>query len=130
MKTMFVCSELKINDHVGEEYDDLLEVTDQPTTKNIDEYHNRIRGRIRKLWHEDEGSEDRQVDVYLDAASPYNAMLQNLRVIMKDAEGIEVGLPYLAEGAEDGMPWDSDGHRTTEDPEALRELEKLENRGG
>ena len=129
MKTMFVCSELVINDHVGEEFDDILEVADQPTTENIDEYHNRIRGRIRKLWVDDEGADERRVDISLDAASPYNAMLQNLRIIMKDAEGIEIGLPYLAAGAADGRPWNEDGQRTTEDPETLAELEKLQSRG-
>jgi hypothetical protein len=96
MKTLFVCDEKVLVDHVGEEYDDIIEVPHQPTTENVHEFANRIKGRIRKLWAEDEDSDDRAVHVTLHGASPFNVMLINLRIIMKGEEGIVVELPYLS----------------------------------
>ena len=98
MKTLFICSDKKINSHVGEEYDCILEVQDQPTTETILEHANRIRGRIRSLWMEQIQAKDSDPKVicHLDGASPYNAMLLNLQIIMKADEGIVIELPYLA----------------------------------
>lgn len=96
MKTFFICSEKRMGDHAGEEYDDYLEVEDSPTTETIDEWGNRIRGRLRKLWHEEmQDDQDKRIVVTLDGPSPYNAMLINLMVIMKEEEGIVIELPYL-----------------------------------
>jgi len=95
MKTLFIVSEKKVEEHVGEEYDSILEVDDQPTTETIEELANRVRGRIRKLWMEQENDDDRRVVVSLDAASPYNTMLIDLQLILKEAEEIAVDLPYL-----------------------------------
>lgn len=95
MKTLFVCDEKFLGEHVGEEYDDIIEVPHDPTTENIAEYANRIKGRIRKLWAEDENSDNRSVWVTLHGASPFNVMLINLRIIMGKEEGISIELPYL-----------------------------------
>lgn len=98
MKTLFVCSDKKINSHVGEEYDSILEVQDQPTTETILEWANRIRGRIRALWMEQvqAKSPDPRVVCCLDGATPYNAVLMNLQIIMKAEEGVVIELPYLS----------------------------------
>ena len=118
MKTLFICASRKIESHVGEEYDEIIEVEDQPTTVTIQEWANRIKGRIRKLAHQaqQEGSKQ-EVRVFLDGPSPYNAMLINLQIRMPDEEGIEIELPYM-----------DSAERTTEDPEALELLGKLEHR--
>ena len=118
MKTLFVCAESRIEDHVGEEYDEIVEVGSTPTTDDIQEWANRIKDRIRKLAHqmEKEGN-DKRIEVILDGPSPYNAMLVNLQVIMPDEEGIELELPYL----DRTVP-------TTEDPEALEILSRLDKR--
>jgi len=116
MKTMFICVEDKINEHVGEEYDYILEVDGAPTTENIQEIADRIRGRIRALWNEQEG-DDRVVSLKLHGPSPYNAMLMNLKIIMKQEEGIELVLDYPHEE-----------FRTTEDPETKEVIGKLEER--
>ena len=122
MKSLFVCSANKINNHVGEEYDSILEVTDQPTQSNIDEYANRIRGRIRALWMEQKDPnaaiENPKVVCYLDAPTPYNGILHNYQIIMKDEEGIVIELPYMA-----------DLKIEVTDPEALAVLAKLDGRG-
>lgn len=123
MKTFLVVSDRKIQDHMGEEWDDYIEVPHQPTTDVIQEWANRIRGRIRKLWNEDATSEDeprdegdpQEVHVYLDAASPFNAMLINLQIIMKTEEDIVVELPYNEE-------------QDITDSETLETIAKLENR--
>lgn len=97
-KTLFVCSERMINSHVGEEYDFIMEVPDQPTTESISDWANRIRGKIRTLWHEQvaEGTSEMKVVCYLVGPTPYNAILNNLQIIMKTEEGIIIELPYMA----------------------------------
>jgi len=95
MRTLFIVSEKKIEAHRGEEYDYILEVTDEPTTENIKEMANRVRGRIRSLWMDQGGYDDRRVECHLDAASPFNTMLIDLQLILKEEEGIAIELPYL-----------------------------------
>jgi hypothetical protein len=138
MKTFLIVSKRNYEDHVGEEYDSVLEVDNEVISGHgeegygekltpISEWHNRVRGRIRKLWNEDatpegatrEEGDDQEVEVYLDAASPFNAMLIDLREVMSKEEEIVVVLAYLEEGEE---------FTTTEDPETLELLEKLDNR--
>ena len=116
MKTMFICAESKVNEHVGEEYDYILEVEDAPTTENIQEIADRIRCRIRALWNKQEGDE-RLISVNLHGPSPYNAMLINLKIIMKEEEGIELKLDYPHEEV-----------RTSSDPETIEVMDKLEQR--
>lgn len=122
MKSLFVCSTNKINNHVGEEYDSILEVIDQPTTENIQEYANRIRGRIRALWAEQVKPSDPNAAVvnpkvvcHLDGPTPYNAILNNLQIIMKAEEEIVIELPYMVNLKIE-----------VTDPEALSILEKLD----
>ena len=102
MKTLFIVSEKKVNDHVGENYDYILEVEDQPTTETIQEIADRIRTRIRSLWMEqvnpqEDGSvvPEPKVVCTVDAVTPYRAMLVDLKVLMKDEESIEIDLPGI-----------------------------------
>jgi hypothetical protein len=117
MKTLFVCSDKKINNHVGEEYDSILEVQDQPTTETILDWANRIRGKIRALWMEQVQSKtpEPKVVCYLDGPTPYNAVMMNLQIIMKAEEGVVVELPYL-----------SQINMQVTDPETLELLKKLD----
>ena len=138
MKTFLIVAKSKWNDHADEEYDSILEVDDEVISEHgadgygrsltpIHEWHNRVRGRVRKLWHEDatpeladrEEDDPQEVHVWLDAASPFNAMLIDLRIVLEKEEGIIVELPYL--GDDDGIP-------ITTDPETLELMEKLDNR--
>lgn len=117
MKSLFVCSSNKINNHVGEEYDFILEVIDKPTTENISEYANRIRGKIRSIWMEQVNTNDPEPKVvcHLDGPTPYNAILNNLQIIMKEEEKIVIELPYMA-----------NVKMEVTDPEALSILAKLD----
>jgi len=121
MRSLFVCAECNVNAHVGEYYDDIFEVPDQPTSDKIPDYAAEVRERIRDLWKADTGDDEREgepvVEVFLDAASPFNAMLIDFQVVMKEAEGITVELPYLNSPV-----------RTTQDEEALEVIRKLEER--
>lgn len=123
MKTLFICSERKINDHVGEYYDDIIEVEHQPEVGRVEKVAKAVRESIRKLWEEDVKDANREgepcVMAYLDAASPFNAMLIDYQIVLGNEDGIRLELPYL-ESTE----------RTTRDPEAIELIEKLENRGG
>lgn len=101
MKTLFIVSERKVNDHIGEEYDYILEVDDQPTTETIQEIGDRIRTRIRSLWMEQispsEGEPDPNPAVIctVDAATPYRAMLVDLQILLAEQESIEIDLPGI-----------------------------------
>lgn len=122
MKTLFVCSERKINDHVGEYYDGIVEVPHQPTADGIEDVAKLVREEIRKLWKQDQEDAEREwepcVEAHLDAASPFNAMLIDYQIVMGKEEGVRLELPYL-ESTE----------RTTEDREARELIEKLDERG-
>jgi len=138
MKTFLIVAKRNWDDHVGEEYDSIMEVDNEVISERgedgygshltpISEWHDRIRGRIRKLWNEDATPEDEPrdednpqvVEIYLNAASPFNAMLIDLQIVMKKEEGIIVELPYLG---------DSDGVPTTTDSETLELFKKLDKR--
>jgi len=97
MKSLFVCVEKAIDRHVGEEYDDIVEVSEEPTTGDIDRWAGIISGRIRRLWAQDEGSDDRVVEIYLDGPSPYNLILKNLRIILGKQDNMVLRLPYLSD---------------------------------
>ena len=120
---MFIVASSKVDSHVGEEYDDILEVDDQPTTETIQEWANRVRNHIRRLWTEDvppEGADradddPREVRIHLDAATPFHAMLVNLQILMKEEESIDVELAYT-----------DTTERTTSDQEAREILQRLE----
>ena len=94
MKTMIVVSELRMEKHVGEEYDGILTVVHEPTTANIQDYALSVMNMIRELWQQDVGMNDPRVVVYLDAAVPFAAMLVNLQIILRDQEGIMIDLPW------------------------------------
>ena len=122
MKTLFICSERKINDHVGEYYDDVIEVPHQPTVNGIEEVAKQVRESIRALWKQDQEDPERNgepcVQATLDGASPFNAMLIDYQIVMGKEENIKLELPYL-ESAE----------RTTQDREAQELIQKLDERG-
>jgi len=96
MRTLFIVAMSKVNEHEGQEFDFIIEVPDEPTTESIGELGNRIRNRIRALNEEQlaDKVENPKVSVNLDAASPFNAMLINLKILMKDEEGVDVVLDY------------------------------------
>jgi hypothetical protein len=97
MKTLFVCSKRRINVHVGEEYDDIIEVDDVPTTDNILEWANRIKGRIRKLEDNDrKDGGDGVVSAVLDGPAPYAVMLANLAIRMPEEDKIRVEFRHPA----------------------------------
>ena len=127
MKTMFVVSASNVNKHVGEEYDLILEVENQPTTATIQDWANRIKEGILSLWGAQVGPNDPnrtavnpKVSVNLDAASPYHAVLLNLQVIMKAEGGVEIELPYMTAEMKARVERDE-----IEDREARELLKKL-----
>ncbi len=122
MKTIIICSERNINDHVGEYYDEVIEVPAQPTTVQIEPLAKKVKQAIRDLWKQDVEDEERdgepKVVATLDAASPFNAMLIDYQIVLEKEENIKLELPYLESIV-----------RHTSDREAIEILEKLEKRG-
>lgn len=96
MKTMFVVSSSNVNKHVGEDYDAIIEVENQPTWPGIQDWANKIKDGIRGLWHQQvkEGTSNMKVVVSLDAVNAYHQILANCQIIMKAEEGIIIELPY------------------------------------
>jgi hypothetical protein len=119
MKTMIVVSTRKIEKHVGEEYDVIVEVPNEPTTTNIGESAIKIGDSITALWVSDDGSPDRRVVVSLDAATPFAAMLVNMRIIRLARDGIVIDLP-----------WDKPVDISNIDSESRELLEKLDSKRG
>jgi hypothetical protein len=95
MKTLLVCDEKTIHEHVGEEYDEILEVSQIPTTEDIKEWATKIKSAIRRLWNQDINADDRRVVLTLDSSAPYKAVVINLRIILGVDEDIVVDLPGL-----------------------------------
>jgi len=91
MKFLLVCDEKSINNHVGEEYDEILEVIQIPTTDNIKSWADRVRSALVGLWNLDK-SDDKKVVVTLDSSAPYRAVLINLRIKMGEENGIKIEL--------------------------------------
>jgi hypothetical protein len=124
MKTLFVVSEKKVNSHVGEEYDSIMEVEHLPTTETIQPQADKVMAEIRKLWFEQVKPDDPnavvvnpKVVVSLDAAPAFAAMLVNLQIIMKAQEGIEIELP-----------WEKQSDLSKLDEESKEILRKLDER--
>ena len=128
MKTLFVCSDKRLDHHAGEEYDEIIEVPHQPvvsantqygyTPENatIEPYAKAIRNAILDLWEQDSESENRSVKVWLDAHSAFNAMLIDYKATMYNEHGIVIELPYLDKET-----------RTTNDRETEQLLNRMEN---
>ena len=95
MKTLFIVGKSRIAEHGGESYDDYIEVEDAPTQETIREWAFRIMGRIRRLWAEDEGSDQRCVVATYDAAAPYKVILMEVQLLLKEQEDITIELPFL-----------------------------------
>jgi hypothetical protein len=113
---MFIVSNACVNKHVGEEYDVIIEVADEPTTENIDTDAGKVMEQIRELWKSQDDDKPRdKVVVFLDAAPPFAAMLINLQIIMKAEEGIIIELP-----------WDKPVNLEELDAESKEVLKKLE----
>ena len=91
MKFLLVCDEKSINNHVGEEYDEILEVVQVPTTENIKLWADKIRSAIQTLWSL-QTSEDKKVVVTFDSSAPYKAVLINLKIKMGEENGVVVEL--------------------------------------
>ena len=117
---MFIVAMSRVQAHEDEEYDYIIQVPDEPTTENIGELGNRVRCRIRALNEEQltDGETEPVVSVNLDAASPFNAMLINLRILMDGEENVKIILDY---------PHDEE--LETGDSEAQKVIDRLEKKG-
>ena len=120
MKSMFVVSEAFNNQHIGEEYDVIVEVVNEPTTENIQVYADQVMAKIKELWEMEINTpysdvSERKVVIHLHAAPPFAAMLVNLQIILKAQSGIIIDLPW--EKAPDVQQLDAESR------EVLRKLE-------
>jgi len=108
MKSLLIMNDMTRDKHVGEEYDEILEVPVEVTTENIGEWSVRIKDAIRRLWNQDSG-ENKLVKVWLDAAIAFHTMLANFQIRMLPEEGITVELPYAEKLKDNRKEEDFDG---------------------
>ena len=94
MKSLLIVTEKNYNNHEGEDIDDILIVELNPQADTFEKWNGQIIDKIRKLWLADSG-EDKKVVVYIDAATPFGNLLQNLEILMRDNEGIKIELPHV-----------------------------------
>jgi Ni,Fe-hydrogenase III small subunit len=96
MKSMIVVSESSINQHVGEEYDIIVEVPYEPTTENIQACADKVMRGIKELWAQEVADKvpAPKIVVHLDAATPFGVVLENLQIILKAESGIIIDLPW------------------------------------
>ena len=122
MRTIFVVASGNVNRHAGEEYDTIIEVPDEPTVDTIQTHAEQVMAGIKALWKQQVDNPQiggNKVVAYLDAASPFLAMLLNLQIILKAQEGIDID-----------MPWYTPPDLQALDSESKAILEKLEKQGG
>jgi hypothetical protein len=86
MKTILIADPDGRERHVGEDFDDFIEVETAVEADIIDDYADRIRQRIRRLWVE--GNSSTEVMVVLDAPIHYRIMLEHLQVTMNRDEKV------------------------------------------
>lgn len=84
-KTLFICDDKTVVKHIGEEYDDFLELTSNITQSNINQESNRISNVIRRL-----AVDGSVVKIILDSVPPYHAVVMDLMLVMKPREGITI----------------------------------------
>jgi hypothetical protein len=85
-----------MNKHVGEEYDEILEVPAVVEVEQMDAMGNSIRNAIRNIIIEaqKEGEEqENYVKVVIDATPPYAVILVSLSDLMEREEKIILELP-------------------------------------
>ena len=122
MRTIFVVASGNVNRHAGEEYDTIIEVPDEPTVDTIQTHAEQVMAGIKALWKQQVDNPQiggNKVVAYLDAASPFLAMLLNLQIILKAQDGIEID-----------MPWYTPPDLQALDSESKAILDKLEKQGG
>jgi hypothetical protein len=89
MKTLLVADESGREKHVGEEFDEFIQVDIVPEADSIDAWADRIRQTIRRLWHEDTSTQ-KGVSVFLDAAAVhYSVVIEHLQSTMLREEKIK-----------------------------------------
>ncbi len=93
MRTLFLCSDNKVEAHVGEEYDEFLIVPEDLTTSNFGGWRTALKKKVIHLALE--GGKD-SVTVYLDCPAPFLALLIDLQVILRTEGDVTI---YLNGGA-------------------------------
>jgi len=88
MKSILITDAVGRERHVGEEFDDFLQIDGVPDAESIDLWADRIRQHIRKLWNED-ASTNKEVTVVLDAPIHYRIVVDHLQTTMLREEKIK-----------------------------------------
>lgn len=116
MKTMFMFVPSRQNNHVGEDYDNHLEVPEIPTATDFKDIADIVRNRIRGLWNSMPVDDPcRKVVVTLDGHAPYSVILVDLKILMKAEEQIDIELRGTI----------IDGERELQDPETISLLNRM-----
>lgn len=86
MKSLLIADPVGRENHVGEDFDDFLEVNTVISSEEIDECADLIRQRIRRLWVE--GNSSTEIIVVVDAPVHYRIMIEHLQATMSREEKV------------------------------------------
>lgn len=82
---IFVVGKSLNDNHIGEEYDFIHEVPDQFCFESLPEHSLLLRGVIRSGWYDF----DKDIEVFTDFNESWDVMLDDIKAVMKEEEGIE-----------------------------------------
>jgi hypothetical protein len=82
---VFVVGKSLNDNHIGEEYDFIHEVPDQFCFESAPEHALLLRGVVRSGFYD----YSKDVEVITDFHSSWDVMIEDLKVVMKEEEGIE-----------------------------------------
>lgn len=95
MKTLLIATPTGMEKHVGEEYDDILEVQPFIEVDKMQVQANIIRHKIREMAALDaaEGEANPVVELTVETNPQYDVIIVSLQDVMKNEEKIEIKLP-------------------------------------
>lgn len=103
MKTLFICSEDLIYNHIDEEYDEIYIVDGKDvngrdnkiTTENIEEWTFKLKDVVRIVVNKVAVEPEKVVKVFMDCPGPYHWIMENIKIEMSNNEQIKLILPEL-----------------------------------
>ncbi len=83
--TIFIVGKSQYENHIGEDFDFIHEVPDQLCYDSLPEHTLLLRGVIRSAWYDF----SKEISIVMDCDPSWNVLIDDLRITMKEEEGIE-----------------------------------------
>ena len=83
--SVFIVGKSLVDNHLGEDYDFIHEVPDSVCFDSVAEHELLLRGVIRSAWYD----YSHDIEVICDFDQSWDTVIEDLKITMKDEEGIE-----------------------------------------